>query len=85
MSEKRDADKLQLLLFCMEIPFYQKGIYHKEIRRIVEILEQTSIPVKTVIKERIEKHSVNMIDHESDHRKLQRLIDFNEMILKALF
>lgn len=85
MIEKEDADKFQLLLFCLEISFYQKGIYHKEIRKLVETLEQTSIPVRTVIMERIEKHSVNMMDPESDHRKLQRLIDFNEMILKALY
>lgn len=85
MSEKEGVDQFRLLLFCMEIPFYRKGIYLKEVRKLGKSIEKTSFPVKTILTDRIEELSVDMLDPESDYRKVKCLIAFNKMILEALF
>lgn len=84
MNEKEGVNKLQLLLFCMELPFYAKGIYHKETVMLAKNVEETSIPVRTIINDRIEKLRADMIDPESDYRKLKGLIAFNQRILDTL-
>lgn len=85
MNEKEGVDRLQLLLFCMELPFYQKGIYHRETLKLAKNVEKISIPVRTVIKDRIEDLSADMIDPQSDYRKLKGLIAFNQKLLDTLF
>lgn len=85
MNEKEGVDQLKLLLFCIELPFYQKGIYHKETLKLKKNVEKTSIPVRTIINNRIEELCLDMMDPESDYRKVKGLIAFNQKILDTLF